>query len=460
MPKNEIDYSNTIFYKIYCVNPDITEMYIGHTTNFVQRKHGHKQGSTNTKCQSYNCKLYNFIRNHGGWNNWIMEIIAFHNCKDHYSARIQEQTYFKEYNATLNSIEPFPSPKIKITKEKIKKEVLHCNTCNVAFTTTKLQDLHNKTNKHIKRLNLGQMTNIQSPKMRRNFICKQCDFICYKQSEYNRHILTRKHEILINPNNKTPKNAKSYMCSCGKVYKHASSLCGHKKKCKYLEEEVEEEEEEEEEEIPDYKELLLEAMKQLQKKDELVSEAMAQMADQQKQITEMIPLIGNNNNNTNNNTTNKFNLNIFLNETCKDALNINDFIDSLQLQLNDLDKMNELGYVNGLTRIFLNGLNQLDLTKRPLHCSDAKREILYVKENDEWEKEESKTKLNSAISIVGRKTLKHFPEWMEKHPNCNDNNSKENEEYHTLIKNTITQNTEDNKNKVAKNIIKDVVIDK
>ena len=302
------------------------------------------------------------------------------------------------------------------------------------------------------------MTNIQSPKMRRNFICKQCDFICYKQSEYNRHILTRKHEILINPNNKTPKNAKSYMCSCGKVYKHASSLCGHKKKCKYLEEE-EENEEEKKEAAPDYKELLIEAMKQLQKKDELVSEAMAQMADQQKQITEMLPLMGNNDNNTNN-TNNTFNLQFFLNETCKDALNINDFIDSLQLQLNDLDKMNELGYVNGLTRIFLNGLNQLDLTKRPLHCSDAKREILYVKENDEWEKEESKTKLNSAISIVGRKTLRHFPEWMEKHPNCNDNNSKENEEYHTLIKNTITQNTEDNKNKVAKNIIKDVVIDK
>jgi len=301
------------------------------------------------------------------------------------------------------------------------------------------------------------MTNKKRPKICQNFICNQCDFICYKQSEYNRHLLTGKHKILTNPNEKTPKNAKAYTCLCGKVYKHASSLSAHKKKCNYIEKNKNEE-------IPNYKELLLEAMnqlqkqnEQLQKKDELVSKAMTQLADKQKQITDMIPLIGNNNNNNNNN---KFNLNIFLNETCKDALNINDFIDSLKLQLNDLDKMNELGYVDGLTRIFLNGLSQLELTKRPLHCSDAKREILYVKENDEWEKEESKTKLNNAISTVGRKTLQHFPEWMKSHPKCNDSNSQQNGEYHTLIKNTIIQNTEENKIKVAKNIIKDVVIDK
>ena len=291
------------------------------------------------------------------------------------------------------------------------------------------------------------------------FYCEKCNFKCSKKSNWDKHLLTAKHKMEISEIiGKSKKMPIQLTCECGKIYSSNSGLWKHKKKCKYLEKEEEKEDKEDkEEEIPDYKELLLEAMRQLQKKDELVSEAMAQMADQQKQMAEMIPLIGNNNNN---NTNNTFNLQFFLNETCKDALNINDFIDSLKLQLNDLDKMNELGYVNGLTRIFLNGLNQLDLTKRPLHCSDAKREILYVKENDEWEKEESKTKLNRAISSVGRKTLKHFPEWMEKHPNCNDNNSKENEEYHALIKNTITQNTEDNKNKVAKNIIKDVVIDK
>jgi len=281
--------------------------------------------------------------------------------------------------------------------------------------------------------------------------CEKCGFNTVQKSDYNRHILTAKHKRLTCTDTKNIKKTESinvWKCECGKSYMQRQSLFKHKKKCKYIEGEEKETTPEKKEDI-DYKELLIQAMKQM-------SEQQKVMSEQQKQITEMIPLIGNNNNNTNN----KFNLNFFLNETCKDALNINDFIDSLQLQLNDLDKMNELGYVNGLTRIFLNGLNQLDLTKRPLHCSDAKREILYVKENDEWDKEESKTKLNHAISTVGRKTFKHFPEWMETHPNCNDSNSQDNEEYHSLIKNTITQNTEDNKNKVAKNIIKDVVIDK
>jgi len=300
----------------------------------------------------------------------------------------------------------------------------------------------------------------KSAKTSQEFHCEKCNFVCSKKSNWNRHVLTAKHKNQQLSTSCQQKVTKQFACECGKEYKERSGLWKHTKTCKYLEEKKEEEKKEEEKkeeekkeeekkEDIDYKELLIQAMKQM-------SEQQKVMSEQQKQITEMIPLIGNNNNNTNN----KFNLNIFLNETCKDALNINDFIDSLQLQLNDLDKMNELGYVNGLTRIFLNGLNQLDLTKRPLHCSDAKREILYVKENDEWEKEESKTKLNRAISSVGRKTLKHFPEWMKTHPNCNDSNSQENEEYHSLIKNTITQNTEDNKNKVAKNIIKDVVIDK
>ena len=137
-----------------------------------------------------------------------------------------------------------------------------------------------------------------------------------------------------------------------------------------------------------------------------------------------------------------------------------DFIENIEVEFKDIENIGRNGYVSGMTDMILARIKELDVTKRPLHCSDAKREILYVKENDEWDKEESKTKLNRAISTVGRKTFKHFPEWMETHPNCNDSNSQENEEYHSLIKNTITQNTEENKNKVAKNIIKDVVIDK
>ena len=112
MPKTEIDYSNTIIYKITCKDPSIKDVYVGHTTNFVQRKHAHKQSCINEKSSTYKCKLYKVIRENGGWHNWMMEIVNFFNCADHYEARKKEQEYFKILNATLNSVEPLPLPKI------------------------------------------------------------------------------------------------------------------------------------------------------------------------------------------------------------------------------------------------------------------------------------------------------------------------------------------------------------
>ena len=117
MPKVEIDYSNTVFYKIYCKDPSINELYIGHTTNFIQRKHAHKQSCLNITNKNYNCKLYSVIRDNNGWDNWRMEIIAFHDCDGLMTAKKYEQVYFEQYKATLNSIEPMPKPKPKIIKE-------------------------------------------------------------------------------------------------------------------------------------------------------------------------------------------------------------------------------------------------------------------------------------------------------------------------------------------------------
>ena len=231
MPKVKIDYSNTIFYKIFCKDSSVKELYIGHTTNFVQRKYAHKQGCINPKSVNYNCKLYNVIRDNMGWDNWTMEIIAFHNCEDLMAAKKQEQQYFEEYKATLNSIEPLAPPKIKKEKkEKTIKEPLYCNTCNVTFMTTTLQERHNKTNKHIKRLNL-QTTYNKMPKIAESFTCIECNFKCSKQSNWNKHILTAKHKSRMNTNIIMPKNAVSYECDCGKKYKHASSLWNHKQSC-------------------------------------------------------------------------------------------------------------------------------------------------------------------------------------------------------------------------------------
>ena len=255
-------------------------------------------------------------------------------------------------------------------------------------------------------------------------------------------------------------------------------MCRHKKKCSFVEDEhylIESIDDSDEDSCNDdmnYKEMFLKIMNEnnelkgmiiqqnnthINESKELLNMVKTQQEQHNNQLRELLPKVGNNNTTT---TNNKVNIQIFLNESCKDAVNINDFLEGIQLQLQDLEKMKEIGYVDGITQIFKNGLNKLALTQRPLHCSDIKREVLYVKDEDGWEKDDNKEKLNKAISAVGRKTLKQFPEWMEKHPKCNNSNTTENDEYHALIENTVAQNTNENKKKIAKNILKEVIIDK
>jgi len=236
MPKVKIDYSSTLFYKIFCKDTLIEDLYIGHTTNFVQRKHAHKQSCSNTKTTNYNCKLYNVIRDNGGWDNWKMQIIAFHECDDLMEAKKHEQQYFEEYKATLNSIEPLPKPKPKIIKEVIKKEQLfYCKLCNVHFGTTKLYEVHNKTKKHIKMVLNPEFAINNSPKIANKFHCEKCDFDCRKQSEWNRHILTFKHQkgtVETKMKQKNIKNTPLYDCSiCKDVFNSRTTLWRHKKKC-------------------------------------------------------------------------------------------------------------------------------------------------------------------------------------------------------------------------------------
>ncbi len=234
MPKIEIDYSNTIFYKIYCRDPSINDLYIGHTTNFVQRKHAHKQSCLNTQNSNYNCKLYDVIRKNKGWDNWKIEIIAFHECDNLMSAKKYEQKYFEEYKATLNSIEPMPKPKDKISNVVVEKKtpnILYCDVCNIHLSSVKTQEIHNKTTKHLKKLSFDQQMLTNSPKNADKYVCEPCNFKCCKLCDYDRHINTRKHDILTNTNETIAKNAKKFECKCGKKYKHMSSLCGHKTTC-------------------------------------------------------------------------------------------------------------------------------------------------------------------------------------------------------------------------------------
>lgn len=214
MPKTEIDYSNTIIYKISCKDETIKDLYVGHTTNFVQRKHAHKQACINEKSESYPCKLYKKIRENGGWDNWTMEIIDFFNCKDHYEARVKEQEYFTLLNASLNTLEPFPKPK---TKEKVENmDILVCDPCKIPLQSSKLTNIDN--NKFV-------------PNDSSNFICEKCNYYTSRKSQYIRHIETEKHKLQ-NSTTSLQQNVRYHNCStCGKNYKHHSSLYKHKQNC-------------------------------------------------------------------------------------------------------------------------------------------------------------------------------------------------------------------------------------
>ena len=245
MSKVDIDYSNTLFYKISCKDTNITDLYVGHTTNFVQRKYAHKQSCINPKYANYNCKVYNIIRQNGGWDNWRMDIIAYHECKDLYEARKKEQEYFILYNATLNSIEPMPGPKcvntpslsLQINTNDVKSTHL-CDICNFScFNTQDAFNLHINQNRHIKAVNrltkLSANVGDKLQKLGKEYKCEKCDFITHKKTDYNRHMTTRKH-ITSNTNNTETDEMrqKTYGCkTCDKTFMDRSGLWRHRKKC-------------------------------------------------------------------------------------------------------------------------------------------------------------------------------------------------------------------------------------
>lgn len=285
------------------------------------------------------------------------------------------------------------------------------------------------------------------PKTAKSYYCEFCEFSTFKKSNYDQHLLTRKHQIRTNSNEtackKQPKTAEKITLKCihcNKKYKSRSSLWYHQKKCD-----------------PDNceKEEDTEIMKQILDENK---ELRNMIKEQQQQIGEMIPKIGNN--------TQNFNLNVFLNENCKDALNIMDFVNSLELELADLEETGKYGYVTGISNIIMKGLKGLDLHKRPIHCSDLKRETLYIKDSDGWTKEDSqKEKMKRAIEMISRANVCQIPDWVEQNPQCQHYDDAKNEEYMNLIVNSMDSDKgekEHSKNvdKIIKNVVKNVVLDK
>ena len=317
-----------------------------------------------------------------------------------------------------------------------------------------------------------------TPKITKTIICEKCRFICSKQSDYDRHIVTRKHIGVINGINKTPTTESHHKCRCGNEYKHLSGLYRHKRKCNKTDVS---------EQVVDTSHmqvthtldttLVIELLKQNQEFKDLMVEQSKQLIDQQQQLMEqqqnnkLLEAVKDGklgyttiHNTTNNN--NKFNLNFFLNETCKDAITMSDFINSIEVTMDDFIQTGNIGFVDGISKVMVERIKVMDMHTRPMHCTDLKRETLYIKNDDKWEKEDSdKTMLRKAVKNIANKNYNQLHKWYNnKKPEVETLGTEECEDYFKYYKAALGgyDKEEDKKfeEKIIKNVLKEVLLDK
>ena len=303
------------------------------------------------------------------------------------------------------------------------------------------------------------MSTEKSQENRIVFGCKICDYNTYNKYDFKKHINTNKHKInesAIKSTDLSQKSQHYLTCKCGKIYKDKSGLWRHKQKCTYEENYKEETDSEEENEIinnnePTDKEIIMLLIKENSEFKNM-----------------MMKVLENGTHNTTTTHTNShnksFNLQFFLNETCKDAMNIMDFVDSVKLQLSDLESVGKLGYVDGISNIIVKNLKALDVHKRPVHCTDSKREIIYIKDQDKWEKEdEENKKIRKVIKKVATKNACLLPKFKEAHPDCSKSSSQFSDQYNKIIVESMGgsgDNDLEKEDKIIKNVAKQVLIDK
>ena len=280
------------------------------------------------------------------------------------------------------------------------------------------------------------------------FTCEICKYNTYRKYNLELHNESIKHKtnsLATNDTNNLVKVSKKYSCeNCKQNFGDRSGLWRHKKKCNSHDDMCEK--------IDDTKMVC---------DKELIMTLIKQNAE----LLEIIKNGTNNTNSHNNHSHNKtFNLQFFLNETCKDAMNISEFIDNISLQLSDLESIGKLGYVEGVSNIIIKNLNALEVTQRPLHCTDKKRETVYVKDENEWQKEEeNKKRIRQVISNVVSKNMKLLPEYENKYPECMNPESKKSDEYNKIIMETMGGGmdvVDNNKEKIIKKVTKEVIIEK
>jgi hypothetical protein len=303
-----------------------------------------------------------------------------------------------------------------------------------------------------------------TPKKPLIFFCEKCNFKSSNKKDYTRHLMTRKHKKDTKEDKNDdfwdPENPKPFICECGNQYKLRQGLWKHKKTCMNksinpssgIDNETD---------IKMLTNLVLEVVKQN-------NDLTTKIVDLCKtgQVTNSNTVIANNviSNNTNNTNNNTFNLNVFLNEKCKDAMNINEFVDSIQLDLADLESVGRLGYIEGISNIIVKNLKALDVTERPIHCADKKRDVIYIKDENKWEKEdEDKKRLRKVIKRITYKNEKLLPKYKEKYPDYTDYDSIRSDQYSKIVIEAMGgegDNNHDKETKIMKKIAKEVVIDK
>ena len=304
-----------------------------------------------------------------------------------------------------------------------------------------------------------------SKKVATKFICNNCDYITSRKYNYDKHLTTPKHLMIHMDNKKVANLGKKFFCECGKIYSYIQGLYKHRKICVLVInnklENNEEENKTKENEI--IKHLIQQNMSLITTTEEFKN----MMTEQNKMMIEIARNtninISNNNMNTYNNIQNKqFNLNVFLNETCKDAMNLSDFIENIKVSMEDMEKTGELGFAKGISRIIMNNLNAIDVYRRPIHCSDIKRETLYIKNNGIWEKESDNKKNTKEIiykvSCLNERQLNKWREMSENKGYDNIEHSK-NDEFMKLVM-EINKLRDEEIDKVITSISKHVVIDK
>ena len=287
-----------------------------------------------------------------------------------------------------------------------------------------------------------------------NFYCKICDYFTDRKSSFNKHLITAKHIKLTNVNENCNKSCEMsnlpttlLTCDyCDKNFKSRVGLWKHNKKCF--------KEPKETDDIKD-KDLIMALIKDNSELKNLIIK-----------VIEKDPTNNTNHSHNTNNSHNKtFNLSVYLNETCKDAIDINDFVKSIQVKLEDLEYTGRVGYVDGVSNIIINSLNSMNTPKRPIHCTDEKREVLYIKNDGEWIKEtDDKPILTKAIKTIANENIKAISDWRKEYPDCTDANSKKNNLYLKIVSNSMSGITKEecdkNYNKIIRNIVKKTIIDK